>query len=180
MGWIKRILVYLGIGSAIIALLVTTQVLFSMYQDYQAKEFVASIRGEQNDPPRFYHNPERDVHAKLYIKWNFTTNKYPRCNVTIDSRLRHTDTGFSLPDSTSGVISRAEFDNIHISKNGQLTFEPIYNQALAEEIEERGGHWTYELSFTFHCSKIDNEWLNVFKDYLDNTYLAAPVLITID
>ena len=165
---------------AFVVLLVLAQAGFSWYRTAQAEAFVTSIRGIQAGPVEFHTSIdeiEREDHADLYIRWDYTPYSPPNCPVTVVSRLLHED-GLSLIDGTAELIPAAFFKEVHVSKNGHLSIDPIYSHEVAEVMQRTPGEWQYILAFKFHCSIVNSEWISFLK--FDRVFEAHPVIITIE
>ena len=172
---------WLSVPTAVfVVLLVLFQAGFSRYRTAQAESFVLSIRGVQAAPVEFHTSIdeiEREDHADLYIRWDYTPYNPPSCPVTVVSRVVHED-GLSLIDGIAEPIPSAFFKEVHRAKNGHLSIDPIYSHEVAEVMQRTPGEWQYILAFKFHCSIVNSEWISFLK--FDRVFEAHPVIITIE
>ena len=154
------------------ALLVAFQLAWSIDKDNTARDFVSDIKGYQVGPIVY----DKDgLPAQVLIAWKpEVRTQPPQCDMYISSIVTHTDTGYSEADEPF-LLELADFYNIHNSKNGRISVEPIFDSTIAEAMKNNPGVWQYELIFRFDCSIIDSEWLTWFKS--DNIYYTAPVFL---
>ena len=165
------------IPSILAVFLVIFQAGTSWYRTGVAEKFVSSIHGVQVRPIDFYdEDPERDVHADIYIRWSYTPFNPPSCPVTLVGIFKH-ESGLALTDSPIDNVDTATFKAIHSTKNGRTGVEPVYSQDVSHLIKENPGVWQYQIAFKFHCSLVNSEWISFIK--FDEQFRTRPVILTV-
>ena len=168
---------WVSLPTILAVFLVALQAGTSYLRTAKAEQFVSTIRGTQVRPIDFYdEDPERDVHADIYINWHYTSVSPPSCPVTIIGIFTH-ESGLSLTDSPTDQLDAGTFRAIHATKNGYTGVEPIYSQDISHLVKENSGIWQYQIAFKFHCSLVNSDWISFIK--FDKLFKTEPVILKV-